>query len=107
MVTRAKDGFRVLPDRLILALDKWSIELAKDMLFMELTKGEGDWLWHSGTIGNKSKLGLGCLGEFVMERAKGIMENTGYDVMPIALCDSLLWTMIVVRDAWSLAPSFV
>jgi hypothetical protein len=63
-------------------------------------------LWHSGRISNKPELGLGCLGKFAVGRAKGRMESTGCETMPIALCDSLLWTMIVARATWSLAPSF-
>jgi hypothetical protein len=75
------------------------VELEESMLFVELTKAENDWLWHNDRIGNKSKLGSGCLGKFVVERAKGKMENTGYEAMSIALCDSLLWMMIIVRVA--------
>jgi hypothetical protein len=37
---------------------------------------------------------------------KGSIESTDYEVEPIALCDSLLWMMIVARASWSLAPFF-
>jgi hypothetical protein len=42
----------------------------------------------------------------VAKKAKGRTENIGYEVVPIASCDSLLWMMIVVEATWSLAPSF-
>jgi hypothetical protein len=57
---------------------------------VELTKVVGDWLWHSDRIGNKLKLGLGCLDEFVVERAKGRLENIGGEAELIAWCHSLL-----------------
>jgi hypothetical protein len=62
-----------------LTLDGRFVELAEGMLFVELAKARDGWLWCSDRIGNKSKLGLCCLGEFVMER---------------------------VKAAWSLAPTF-
>jgi hypothetical protein len=61
------------------------VELAEDMLFVELAKAGGDWFWHS---------------------AKGRIENIGNEVGPIALCDLLLWMMIVAEVGWILAPSF-
>jgi hypothetical protein len=69
-------------------------------------RAEDDWWWHSDRIGNMAELGCGCLGKFAMGRAKGRMENTGCEVMTIALCDSLLWLMVVAQAAWSLAPFF-
>jgi hypothetical protein len=81
--------------------------LAEGMLFVELVKVMNDWLWHSDRIGNKPDLGLSCLGKFVVERAKRKMGSPGYDVRAIALCDSLLWMMIVAETTWSLAPSFI
>jgi hypothetical protein len=41
----------------------------------------------------------------VLEKVKGKMENIGGEAEPIALCDSLLWMMIVTRVVWSLAAS--
>jgi hypothetical protein len=61
------------------------VELAEDMLFVELAKAGDDWLWHS---------------------AKGRIENIGNKVGPIALCDLLLWMMIVAEVGSILAPSF-
>jgi hypothetical protein len=52
---------------------------------VELAKAGDGWLWHSDRIGNKLELGLGCLGKFVVGRAKGTLESTGYGAMPIAL----------------------
>jgi hypothetical protein len=34
------------------------------------------------------------------------MGNIGDEAMLIALCDSLLWMMIVAEADWTLAPSF-
>jgi hypothetical protein len=76
------------------------------MLFMEPVKAVGDWLWHSDRIGNNLELARGCLGEFVVKRLKGRMENISGEAEPIALCGSLLWMMIVAKAAWSLIPSF-
>jgi hypothetical protein len=76
------------------------------MLFVKLAKAVDDWWWCNDKIGNIPELGYSCLGKFVMGGAKGWMESTGYEAVAIALCDSLLWLMIVVRDAWSLAPFF-
>jgi hypothetical protein len=64
------------------------VEVAEGMLFVELAKGRGEWLWRSDRIVNKPELGLGC--KFAVGRAKGGMENTSYEAMPIALCGSLL-----------------
>jgi hypothetical protein len=52
------------------------VELAESMLFVELAKAEGGWLWHNGRIDNKQELVPGyCLGEFVVERAKGRIRD--------------------------------
>jgi hypothetical protein len=82
------------------------VEPAEGMLFMEPVKAVGDWLWHSDRIGNNLELAHGCLGEFVVKRLKGRMENISGEAEPIALCGSLLWMMIVAKAAWSLTPSF-
>jgi hypothetical protein len=76
------------------------------MLFMELVKAGGDWLWHNDRIGSRPELAPDCLDEFVVERAKGMTKNIGNEVEPTALCDSLPWMMIVAEDGWILAPSF-
>jgi hypothetical protein len=56
------------------------VELEGGMLCVDLMKAKDGWLWRSDRIGNKP--------------------------MPIALCGSLLWMMIVAKAAWSLAPPF-
>jgi hypothetical protein len=62
-----------------------------DRLFVELAKVGDGLLWHDDKIDNKPEVGLGyCLGEFVVERAKGRMENIDGEEVPIALCDFLL-----------------
>jgi hypothetical protein len=55
------------------------------MLFVELAKVADCWLRCSDKIGNKPELDFGCLGKFLVGRAKGRMESTSYEVMPIAL----------------------
>jgi hypothetical protein len=77
------------------------------MLFVELAKAGGGWLWHNGRIDNKQELVPGyCLGEFVVERAKGRMLNVDGEAVPIALCDLLLWMSIVAEAGWSLTIFF-
>jgi hypothetical protein len=63
-------------------------------------------LWHNDRIASRPELAPGCLGEFVVEKVKGRMENIGDEVVSIVLCDSLLWMMIVAEVGWSFAPSF-
>jgi hypothetical protein len=70
------------------------VVLAESMLFVELAKAEDDWLWRSSRTSNKLEHELCCFGKPVVERAKGRIENTGYEVMAKALCGSLLWMMI-------------
>jgi hypothetical protein len=82
------------------------MKLVKGMLFVELAKAGGDWLWHSDRTNNRPDVALGCLGEFVVERANGRTENIGDDLEPIALCDLLPWMTIVAEAGWILAPSF-
>jgi hypothetical protein len=65
-----------------------------------------DWLWCSGRIGNKPELGLGCLGSFLMDRVRDRLESTGYEVLAIVLCGSLLWLMFIVGATWSPDPFF-
>jgi hypothetical protein len=66
------------------------VVLVEGMLFLELLGVVDGWLRRSDRIGNKLELGLSCLGKFVMDRAKGRMESTGYEAMPIVSCGSLL-----------------
>jgi hypothetical protein len=47
-------------------------------------------LWHSGTTGNRLELGFGCFGKFVMEKAKGMIENADCGAVVNALSGSLL-----------------
>jgi hypothetical protein len=42
------------------------MEPAEGMLFVELEKAMGDWLWHNDRIDNKSELVPSYLGEFVV-----------------------------------------
>jgi hypothetical protein len=63
------------------------VALPEGMLFVELTKVEDGWLWHSDMIGNKPELGLGYFGRLAVERAKGKMENIIGGWEPIAWCD--------------------
>jgi hypothetical protein len=62
------------------------VALLEDMLFVELAKVMDDWLWHSGMIGNKPRLGLGCFGRLVVGNVKGMMENITGGGEPIAWC---------------------
>jgi hypothetical protein len=41
-------------------------------------------LWHSGMIGNKPGLGLGCFGRLVVRSVKGRMESIAGDGESIA-----------------------
>jgi hypothetical protein len=60
------------------------VALLEDMLIVELMKVVDGWLWHSGMIGNKSELGLGCFGRLAVGNTKGKMENIAGDGEPIA-----------------------
>jgi hypothetical protein len=63
------------------------VALAKRMLFVELTKVEGDWLWNSGMTSNMPEVGFAYFSRIVLESVEGRMGNiTGY-VEPIAWCD--------------------
>jgi hypothetical protein len=73
------------------------VELIEGMSFVGLAKAGGDWLWHSDRIDNRLEVALGCMGEFVVERAKDRMENIGDEAEPIALCDLHPWMMIVAE----------
>jgi hypothetical protein len=60
------------------------VALLENKLFVELAKVVGDWLWHSGMIGNKPGLGLGCFGTLVVKSVKGRMESIAGDGESIA-----------------------
>jgi hypothetical protein len=62
------------------------VALLEDMLFVELAKVMDDWLWHSGMIGNKPRLELGCFGRLVVGNVKRMMENITGGGEPIAWC---------------------
>jgi hypothetical protein len=47
------------------------------MLFVELVKVGGGWLWCSDMTGNRPELRLGCFGKLAVERAKGNIESIG------------------------------
>jgi hypothetical protein len=85
-------------------LDRLFEELAEGMLFAELVKDVGVWLWCNGKIGNKPELGFDCFGELEAEKVRGVMESINDGAGLIALCGLPLWRMIVVKVAWSLAP---
>ena len=56
------------------------------MLFVELAKVEGDWLWHSGMTSNMPEVGFGYFGRLGLESAEGRMGNNAGDVEPIVWC---------------------
>jgi hypothetical protein len=47
----------------------------KGMLFVELMKAMGGWLWHNDRIDKRPELVLDLLGGLVAKTAKGKMEN--------------------------------
>jgi hypothetical protein len=74
-----------------LAFGRSFVELVEDMLFMELAKARGGWLWHNDKIDNKPEhVPSCCFGGFVVKKAKGGMWNISGEAVPIALCDLLL-----------------
>jgi hypothetical protein len=63
------------------------VELAQGMLFVELVKDGGGWLWCNDRVDNKLKLVLGYwLGGFMLERGKSRKGSIGGEVVPIARC---------------------
>jgi hypothetical protein len=42
------------------------VVLLKGMLFGEMMKAGGAWLWRSDMTGNKSEVGLGCFGRLAV-----------------------------------------
>jgi hypothetical protein len=73
------------------------VKLAESMLYVELAKAGGGWLWHNDMIDNKSEPVPGCLGGLAVEKSKGGMGNINGEEVAIALCDLLLWMMIAVE----------
>jgi hypothetical protein len=61
------------------------VVLAESMLFTELVKVEGDWLWHNDWVGSMSEAGFGYFVRLVIE-AKDRMENITGDAESIAWC---------------------
>jgi hypothetical protein len=63
------------------------VELVEGMLFVELVKDGGGWLWCNDRVDNKLKLVLGYwLGGFMLERGKSRKGSIGGEVVPIAWC---------------------
>jgi hypothetical protein len=60
------------------------VELAEGILSVELAKVVDGWLWHNDRIDNMSKVGFGCFGKLVVERANDRMENIIGSEGPIA-----------------------
>jgi hypothetical protein len=54
------------------------------MLFEELIKVVGDWLWHNGGIGRMPEVELGCSDSVVVEKLNDRMENITGGEEPIA-----------------------
>jgi hypothetical protein len=67
-----------------------------DMLFIELAKVGGAWLWHSDRIDSRMGVVLGyCLGDLVEEIVTCKMGNIAGDMVPTALCCWLLEDVIL------------
>jgi hypothetical protein len=64
--------------------------LAEGMLFMELAKVKGDWLWHNDRIGSMPGVKFGCFAKLVVERVKDRIENITGGEGPIEWCGRLL-----------------
>jgi hypothetical protein len=60
--------------------------LPEDMLFVELAKVVDDWLWHSGTIGNRPELELDYFYRLVVGNVKDKMESITGDGESIVWC---------------------
>jgi hypothetical protein len=60
------------------------------MLFLELVKVVGDWLWRNGRFDNMSELGPSYLDGFMAEIAKDRMACIGGEGEPIMWCGSPL-----------------
>jgi hypothetical protein len=62
------------------------VELVEGVLFRELAKVPGDWLWCNDRIGSMLEVGLGCSDSVVVEKVKDRMHNIAGDEEPIAWC---------------------
>jgi hypothetical protein len=62
------------------------VDLVEGMLFRELAKVAGDWLWHNGRIGSMPEVVLGCSDSVVMETMKDRTKNIADGEEPIAWC---------------------
>jgi hypothetical protein len=63
------------------------VELVKGILFVELMKAMGGWLWHNDRIDKRPELVIDLLGGLVAKTAKGKMENIAGGVGRTAWCD--------------------
>jgi hypothetical protein len=63
------------------------VELGEGMLFVELTKVEGGWLWHNSRIGSMLEVGFGYFHKLVVEKEKDGMGSIVGGEEPIAWCD--------------------
>jgi hypothetical protein len=81
-----------------------SVELAEGMLSMELAEVGVGWLWSSGMIDSMPKVGLGCFGEFVVEKVKDRVVSIAGGWESTAWCDLLLWVVVGAKVEWVLAP---
>jgi hypothetical protein len=50
--------------------DMLFVELVEGMLFGELAKVTGDWLWRNGRIGSVPEVGLGCSDSVVVQKRR-------------------------------------
>jgi hypothetical protein len=73
------------------------VELVDGMLFGELVKVAGDWLWRNGRIGSMPEVGFGCSYSVVLKKVKDRMENIAGGDEPIAWCGLLLGVQFVVK----------
>jgi uncharacterized membrane protein YeaQ/YmgE (transglycosylase-associated protein family) len=62
------------------------VELVEGMIFGELAKVVGDWLWRNDRIGIMPEVWLGCSDSVVAEKMKDRMENIAGGEEPIAWC---------------------
>jgi hypothetical protein len=60
------------------------MELVEGMLFGELAKVVGDWLWGNGRISSMPEVVLVCSDSVVVEKEKDRMENIAGGDEPIA-----------------------
>jgi hypothetical protein len=81
-----------------------SVELAEGMLSVELVEVEDGWLWYNGMIDNTLEVGIGCFGEFVVERVKDRTVSIADGWEFTAWSGLLLWVVVGAKDEWVLTP---